>query len=160
MFRTRQRGNAGLIQGRFAMRDRLCRLAVLAAGLAVAAVWLPGVRAQQSGQTYLGPYSVYNADLTRLRPGFGSVPTSTRLSLSTTVTVPDGGTVTLGGYSRLSEGRNEFGPPVLGKLPYAGRAFRNVGYGRSVQSTRVTVGARIIILEEEEYRQTGVRSGP
>ena len=140
------------------MRERLCRLAVVAAGLAVAALWVPGVRAQP-GQPYLGPYSVYNSDLSRLRPGFGSVPTTTRINIATTVTVPDGGTVSLGGYSRFSEGRNEFGPPVLGKVPYADRAFRNVGYGRSAVSTRVTASARIIILEEEEYRQTGVRSG-
>jgi hypothetical protein len=142
------------------MCERLCRLVVLTTGLALQALGTPAVRAQQSGgQPYLGPYSVYNPGLTGLRPGFGSVPISTRLSLQTSVTVPDRGSVTLGGYSRLSEGRNEFGPPVLGKLPYADRAFRNVGYGCSMLSTRVVVGARIINLEEEEYLQTGVRSG-
>jgi hypothetical protein len=138
------------------MRERLCRLAVLTAGLVLLALGAPAARAQQP---YLGPYSVYNPGLNGLRPGFGSVPITTQISIRTTVTVPDRGAVSLGGYSRYSEGRNEFGPPVLGKLPYADRAFRNVGYGRSMLSSRVVVGVRVIDLEEEEYLQTGVRSG-
>jgi type II secretory pathway component GspD/PulD (secretin) len=83
--------------------------------------------------------------------GFGPVPTLTAIRLQTTATVPDGGTVTLGGYSRLSEGRTEFGA-----LP--GRAFRNVGYGRSATGSRVIIRVRVIDLREEEYRQTGYRS--
>jgi hypothetical protein len=46
----------------------------------------------------------------------------------------------------------------VGKLPLVGRGFRNIGYGRSVRSSRVTVGVRIISLREEEERQTGFRS--
>ena len=37
------------------------------------------------------------------------LPTFAYVSVSTTVSVPDGGTVLLGGIKRLSEGRNEFG---------------------------------------------------
>ena len=37
----------------------------------------------------------------------------------------------LGGIKRLSEGRNEFGVPMLSKLPYINRLFRNVGIGRT-----------------------------
>jgi type II secretory pathway component HofQ len=85
-------------------------------------------------------------------------PVITTIRLQTTVLVPDGGTVTLGGYSSYSENRSEFGAPILGKLPYAGRGFRTTTYGRDVSSTRVTVGARIIDIYEEEFRQTGVRS--
>jgi hypothetical protein len=66
--------------------------------------------------------------------------------------------VTVGSYSQLSEGRNEFGVPILGRVPYAGRGFRNVGYGRDAVSGRVGVSVRIIDLREEEYLQTGVRS--
>jgi type II secretory pathway component GspD/PulD (secretin) len=85
-------------------------------------------------------------------------PVFTSIRVQTTVTVPDGGDATLGGYSSLSEGRTEFGTPGLGRVPYVGRGFRNVGYGRSAVSGRVGVSVRIISLEEEEYRQTGVRS--
>ena len=64
--------------------------------------------------------------------------------------VPDGGTVLLGGLKTLSEGRNEFGPPILSKIPYLSRLFRNVGYGREAQSLMIMVTPRIIINEEEE----------
>ena len=40
------------------------------------------------------------------------------VAVVTTVSVPDGGTVLLGGIKRLSEGRNEFGVPLLSKVPY------------------------------------------
>ena len=51
----------------------------------------------------------------------------------TTVSVPDGGTVLLGGIKRLNEGRNEIGVPLLSKVPYVNRLFRNVGIGRSTE---------------------------
>jgi len=93
-----------------------------------------------------------------VRPAFVVVPTFTTIRLQTTVTVPDGGSVTLGGYSQVSEGRTEFGVPVLGRVPYASRGVRNVGYGRETVSGRVSASVRIIDQREEEFRQTGVRS--
>jgi type II secretory pathway component GspD/PulD (secretin) len=86
-------------------------------------------------------------------------PVINTVNITTTVTIPDGGTVVLGGLKRMSEGRNEFGPPVLSKIPYIDRLFRNVGYGRDVESILIMVTPRIIINEEEEVRQTGVVSG-
>jgi Flp pilus assembly secretin CpaC len=89
----------------------------------------------------------------------GQVPPAvTNIRIQSTVTVPDGGEALLGGYSRASEGRSEYGAPLAGKVPILGRGFRNVGYGRSFSSTRVSVRVRIISLREEEYRQTGFRS--
>ena len=76
------------------------------------------------------------------------------------MTVPDGGTVLLGGLKRLSEGRNEFGPPMLSKIPYLDRLFKNVGYGREAESLMIMVTPRIIINEEEEQRQTGLTAVP
>lgn len=83
-------------------------------------------------------------------------PTFTTISVQTTVVVPDGGTVLLGGLKTLSEGRNEFGPPIISKIPYINRLFRNVGYGRDVSSLMMMVTPRIIINREEQERQTGV----
>ncbi|MCE9533588.1 MAG: hypothetical protein K8T89_21055 [Planctomycetes bacterium] len=83
-------------------------------------------------------------------------PTFASINVQTTVVVPDGGTVLLGGLKTLSEGRNEFGPPVLSKIPYINRLFRNVGYGREAQSLMMMVTPRIIINREEQERQTGV----
>jgi Flp pilus assembly secretin CpaC len=115
----------------------------------------PAVRAQGPGRPARGP--VYNSGRAA-RPAFVVVPTFTTIRLQTTVTVPDGGSVTLGGYSQVSEGRTEFGVPVLGRVPSAGRGVRNVGYGREAVSGRVSASVRIIDLREEEFRQTGVRS--
>ncbi|MEM6798164.1 MAG: hypothetical protein AAF589_01495, partial [Planctomycetota bacterium] len=80
------------------------------------------------------------------------LPTFQFVSVSTTVSVPDGGTVLLGGIKRLNEGRNEFGVPLLSKLPYINRLFRNVGIGRETDSLMMMVTPRIIIQEEEEQK--------
>src|SRR5262249_414368 len=86
-------------------------------------------------------------------------PVFDTVTISTTVTVPDGGTVVLGGLKRRAEGGNEFGPPVLSKIPYLDRLFRNQAYGREVESLLIMVTPRVIINEEEEFRQTGVGAG-
>jgi type II secretory pathway component GspD/PulD (secretin) len=80
-------------------------------------------------------------------------PSINTVGVNTSVNVPDGGTVLMGGLKRLSEGRNEFGPPILSKIPYINRLFKNVGYGRETESLLMMVTPRIIILEEEEQRQ-------
>lgn len=76
-------------------------------------------------------------------------------TVQTTVNVPDGGTVLLGGIKRLSEARNERGVPFLSNLPYVNRLFKNVGIGRTTQSLMMMVTPRIIIQEEEEQAQVG-----
>ena len=78
-------------------------------------------------------------------------------TVTTTVSVPDGGTVLLGGIKRLREGRNEFGVPILSKIPYINRLFKNVGLGRVTDSLMLMVTPRIIIQEEEEERLLGTR---
>lgn len=83
------------------------------------------------------------------------LPTFAFTSVSTTVSVPDGGTILLGGIKRLSEGRAERGVPMLSKIPYLSRLFRNVSVGRDAQSLMLMVTPRIIIQEEEELAQTG-----
>ncbi|MCG8449736.1 MAG: general secretion pathway protein GspD [Pirellulales bacterium] len=83
------------------------------------------------------------------------LPTFEVISVSTTVSVPDGGTVLLGGIKRLSEGRNEAGIPLLSKVPYIDRLFRNVGIGRNTDSLMMMVTPHIIIQEEEEERLGG-----
>jgi general secretion pathway protein D len=80
------------------------------------------------------------------------LPTFSFTTVTTTVSVPDGGTILLGGIKRLSEGRNERGVPMLNKLPYVNRLFKNVGIGRTTQSLMMMVTPRIIIQEEEEEK--------
>ncbi|WP_169976121.1 type II secretory pathway, component PulD [Tautonia rosea] len=80
------------------------------------------------------------------------LPIVSNTFVNTTVTVPDGGTVLLGGIKRLTEQRLEFGTPVLSKIPTINRLFRNIGIGRTTDSLMLMVTPRIIILEEEEER--------
>ncbi len=86
---------------------------------------------------------------------FFQQPTISTITMNTTVNVPDGGTVLLGGMKVMTEGRNEAGPPILSKIPYLDRLFRNVGWGRDAQSLMIMVTPRIIINEEEEGIYTG-----
>lgn len=91
-----------------------------------------------------GQSSTINAQL--------QLPRFTFTNVTTTVTVPDGGTVLLGGVKRLREERREFGVPILSKTPMIDRLFRNIGIGRRTDSLMLMVTPRIIILEEEEER--------
>lgn len=77
-------------------------------------------------------------------------PVTEIVTVSTTVSVPDGGTVLLGGIKRLREGRNMSGVPILNKIPYVSRLFKNTGVGRETESVMLMVTPRIIIQEEEE----------
>ncbi|MFM7832174.1 MAG: hypothetical protein ACKPJD_10310, partial [Planctomycetaceae bacterium] len=78
------------------------------------------------------------------------LPVISTISVSTVVSVPDGGTVLLGGIKRLREGRNMAGVPILNKIPYISRLFKNSGVGRETESIMLMVTPRIIIQEEEE----------
>jgi type II secretory pathway component GspD/PulD (secretin) len=79
-------------------------------------------------------------------------PVVNTFHLENTVTIPDGGTVLVGGLKKVSEGRCEYGPPVLSRVPYANRLFKNVGYGRETQTVYVLVTPRVIVNTEEEER--------
>ncbi|QDU62898.1 Type II secretion system protein D precursor [Planctomycetes bacterium Pan216] len=80
------------------------------------------------------------------------LPTVAVQSVQTTVNVPDGGTILLGGLKTHQEARNEFGTPVLSKLPYVNRLFKNAASARISRSLMLMVTPRIIILEEEEEK--------
>jgi general secretion pathway protein D len=66
----------------------------------------------------------------------------------------------LGGIKRLREGRTERGVPILSKIPYINRLFRNVGIGRETSTLMMTVTPRIIIPEEEEEKVLGSLASP
>jgi type II secretory pathway component GspD/PulD (secretin) len=83
---------------------------------------------------------------------FVQQPQLSRLSIEKMVAIPDGGTVVFGGCRKSAEVRNEYGPPVLSKVPYVNRLFKNVGYGREVRQVLVLVTPRIIVQEAEEKK--------
>lgn len=88
------------------------------------------------------------------------LPTFNFVTVTTTVSVPDGGTVLLGGIKRLSEGRSERGVPILSDIPYINRLFRNTAVGRTTESLMMMVTPRIIIQEEEEQKLLGTAATP
>jgi len=63
----------------------------------------------------------------------------------------------MGGIKRLREGRTERGTPMLSKIPYINRLFKNNAIGRETSTLMFTVSPRIIIPAEEE-EQLGVSS--
>ena len=71
-------------------------------------------------------------------------------TVQTTVSVPDGGTVLMGGLKFHGERRIEAGTPVMGKIPYLSRLFRSTGVNRYTRSLMLMVTPRIIIQAEEE----------
>jgi general secretion pathway protein D len=84
-------------------------------------------------------------------------PIMASFSVQTTVSVPDGGTILMGGIKRLREGRIESGTPILDKIPFINRLFMNTAIGRDTSSILMVVTPRIIIQEEEEEYLTGIR---
>lgn len=83
------------------------------------------------------------------------LPTVSAFTVNTTVSVPDGGSALLGGISRASSGRNEFGVPLAPIRP-----FRNTAIGRDVGASSVRVTATIHDFEAmDEYLLSGGGGG-
>lgn len=105
-----------------------------------------------SGTTTSGSVTGGTTNIGSSQPATQTVqqPVQEVISIQTSVSVPDGGTVLLGGIKRLKEGRNMAGVPILNKIPYISRLFKNSGVGRETDSLMMMVTPRIIIQEEEE----------
>ena len=80
------------------------------------------------------------------------LPTIESFGFDSTVLVPDGGSMFLGGVSRAAAGRTSRSVPFLGGIPGVGRAFRNQGIGRDLSSSTGRVHVQIISLREMEKR--------
>ena len=68
----------------------------------------------------------------------------------TSIPMPDGATVLLGGLKNSERKSLKSGVPILNKIPYISRLFKNSGVGRETESLMLMVTPRIIIQEEEE----------
>jgi type II secretory pathway component GspD/PulD (secretin)/tetratricopeptide (TPR) repeat protein len=71
----------------------------------------------------------------------------------TTVSVPDGGTILLGGQTLAGEVEREMGVPVLSKVPFLKRLFTNRSVAKDEQILLILVKPTIIIQKEAEQRQ-------
>lgn len=78
------------------------------------------------------------------------LPTFRIFNARTVVSVPDGGSIQLGGVNRSSSGRISRGVPGLSGVPGTGRLFGNRGISRDTSSGRSTVHPRLIIMSELE----------
>ena len=68
----------------------------------------------------------------------------------TTVSVPDGGTLLLGGTRKFTESEAETGVPILSKIPILKRLFNNRASLRTASNLLILICPKIIIQAEEE----------
>jgi len=116
-------------------------------------VW-PEVVAVNSFDTYAVIRTAVDANGNPITgEGFIQLPNVTVQRVQTTVSVPDGGTLLLGGQRLSGEVEREMGVPLLNKIPIINRAFANRGTIRDEQTLLILIKPKIIIQREEEERQ-------
>jgi general secretion pathway protein D len=77
-------------------------------------------------------------------------PTLENTTLETQVTIPDGGTLLLGGQTLAADIERESGTPVLSKVPFLKRLFTNTGRAQDEFVLLILVKPTIIIQREIE----------
>ena len=87
--------------------------------------------------------------------GFVQLPTISYTTVDTMVSVPDGGTLMLGGQKIVGEAEIEVGVPVLSKIPGINRLFTNRSMTKDERTLLILVRPKIIVQKEEETRLFG-----
>lgn len=82
--------------------------------------------------------------------GVIQLPIVTVTNVTTTVTVPDQGTIMLGGQRLVSELEIETGVPVLSKIPILSRFFSNRVDSKEEQTLLILIKPTILIQNEQE----------
>ncbi len=114
--------------------------------------------------SFFFPESVFTQQ--PVQPGLSvQLPVVRFFDVRSAVSVPDGGTMSLGGVSRSGEFRNSAGVPILGSLPATGRAFGNRSTSGFQSAGGSSISVKIISLREmdeditaEALRLQAVRS--
>ncbi len=88
-----------------------------------------------------------------------TVPETETSSVMTRVSVPDGGTLLLGGQKITSEVEKEAGVPVLSKIPILGRLFSNRSEIRDHKILLILVKPTIMLQEEREAEAIAAMEG-
>ena len=94
------------------------------------------------GGGFTGRSSVFEGEI--------QLPKLEGTQIATTVSVPDKGTVLLGGQRKVSEFELEVGVPVLSKIPWLNRLFTNRASEKIELTTLLLVRPEIIIQQENE----------
>ena len=81
---------------------------------------------------------------------FVLLPRYRRVQFTTTVSVPDGGTVLLGGFKQVGEVEVDAGVPILNKTPILKRAFTNTTTVKDTRTLLIRVKSKILIQKEAE----------
>jgi type II secretory pathway component GspD/PulD (secretin) len=89
----------------------------------------------------------------QITQGFIQQPVQDTTQLATTVSVPDGGTLLLGGQTLAGEIERESGTPILSKIPFLKRLFTNSSMAKDEQILLILVKPTIIIQREREQDQ-------
>ena len=82
--------------------------------------------------------------------GFVELATRTTQQVRTTVSVPDGGTLLIGGLKLSGERDADAGVPILARIPVLKRAFSNTSNVKDDQILLILIKPTIIIQEEAE----------
>ena len=82
--------------------------------------------------------------------GFVELPQIRVTEINTTVSVPDKGTVLLGGQRHVTEVEVEAGVPVLSKIPFINRFFTNRVTSKDEETLLILIRPEIIIQQENE----------
>ena len=106
---------------------------------------------------------ISESDLLRLdiqltRSDFGTItgekpPDTTDSTVGTTVTVPDGSTIILGGLLKLNQSKGGTKIPLLGDIPFIGSIFRSTSNSDIQRNLYVFVKAEIIRAPEDNSAQ-------
>jgi Flp pilus assembly secretin CpaC len=113
-----------------------------------------------TGEPVFTPFSITTATAP-VASGFGSVTSSavtetiqlisqSVTSVETLVSVPDGGTLLMGGQTIAGETTAEQGVPVLSKIPFLKRLFTNQAMAKDEQVILILVKPTILIQREQE----------
>lgn len=81
---------------------------------------------------------------------FIQLPTLSSQRLQTTVSVPDGGTLLIGGQKLSSETEVEAGVPILSKIPILKRAYSSRSMVKDEQTLLILIKPKILIQPEQE----------
>lgn len=81
---------------------------------------------------------------------FITLPRQTEEGVVSTVSIPDGGTVMLGGLKQVGEVEVDAGVPMLSDIPILKRAFTNTGKNEDTQTLLILLKANIVIPQEAE----------
>jgi type II secretory pathway component GspD/PulD (secretin) len=83
-------------------------------------------------------------------PAFIQLPTLSSQRVQTTVSIPDGGTLLIGGQKLATETEVEAGVPNLSRIPILKRLYTSRTMGKDEQTLLILIKPQILIQTEQE----------